>query len=136
MAPLIFLAASVPLALISVIFLGVNLFLGVEGGEPRAGILYTVGIIGVLALLLVSMFVRQIRSTYGERVGHVFVSLSALLLTLTSTLWNPWNWIFVVVWLLFVAFDIWLLRRVQRSLGLTREQTWNLDSLSLRYELP
>lgn len=134
MAPLIYVAASVPLLIGSAAFLVINLVFGVgEDGVPKGAFLYTVGIFAVLGFLVVSLFVPSIRGTYGDRVGSVLVSSSALLLTLTSTLWNPWNWIFVAVWLLLVAVDVLFLRRVQVELGMTQEQTWSPDSLSKRY---
>lgn len=134
MAPLIYVAASVPLFIGSAAFLILNLVFGIEeDGTPKGALLYTVGIFAVIGFLLVSLFVPSIRGTYGDRVASLLISSSALLLTLTSTLWNPWNWIFVAVWVLLVTLDVLFLRRVQIELGMTQEQTWSPDSLSKRY---
>lgn len=133
MAPLIYVAASVPLFIGSAAFLVLNLVFGLENGSPRASVIYTVGMFAIIAMLLTSIFVRAIRGTYGDTVGQVLVSSSALMITITSTLWNPWNWFFVAVWLLLLSVDVFRLRRVQVSLGLTQEQAWSPDSLSKRF---
>lgn len=132
MAPLIYVAATIPLFTGSAVFLFFNIFMRPEDGLA-AEILYSVGIWAVLGYLLVGMFVRSIRGTYGDAVADVILSSSALMLVTGYALVNGWVWIVVVIWALLLSAHIWKLRRTQRLLRLTPAELWSPDSLSKRF---
>lgn len=132
MAPLIYVAATLPLFFGSATFLFVNLFLRTENGTLLP-VVYTIAMWAIVVMILISLFMRSVRGTYGDRVAQVIIAASALMLTLGRAIEHPLYWVFVAIWLLLLSLDIWTLRRSQRLLRLTPAELWSPDSLSKRF---
>lgn len=128
MAPLIYVAFTIPLLLGSAVYAIYNLFIGHD--TLTSAVIFTAAMLLIIAGMIVSTSVRSIRNSYGERVGTYSLVIAAFLFNLGTTAYNPWNWIWTVIWAALVAFHTITLKEVQNRLKLTPDQKIDPDTLS------
>ena len=132
MLPLIYVAATVPLFIGSLVFGFFHIFMPSTINPAVSSVLTTVSVFYVIGLLLISIFVRAIRGTYGDRVGQVIMAASVVLIYSTSATVRPWNLIFAAIWALLLVADIMFLKQFTRAAEFTKDDLYKLDNLSRR----
>lgn len=129
MAPLIYVAATIPVLTGSLVFAALNLFVGHD--TLTSSIVFTISMLVIIALMLTAL-IPSISRTYGDRVGTYSLVLAAFFFNLGTTAYNPWNWIWTAIWAGLVAFHTIVLRETQKVLRLTPDQKVDPDTLSRR----
>lgn len=132
MIPLIYVAATLPLFITSVVFAFMHLFMPLSIDPALSSTISTIGLFYFIVMVVLSLLVPALRGTYGDRVGQVIMAVSVALLYLGGTVYRPWNWLWFALWVGFIALDVWLVRHFWRTAGMTPDEYYSLDSLSRR----
>lgn len=132
MLPLIYVAAVVPVFITSLVFGFIHLFMPTTVDPTTSAAVIGVSLLYYIVVLVSSLFVPAVRGTYGSLVAMALGALSVVIFYLTSTVYQPFNWIWGIIWLALLVFDVLSIRSFARHEQFTRQDFYNLDNLSRR----
>lgn len=132
MLPLIYVAAMVPLFVTSLVLGFVHLFMPASVNPTVSAAVSSIAVLYYLVLVFASLFVRAVRGTYGSLVGLALGALAVVILFLSSTTYNPFNWIYAVLWGALLVYDFYAIKSFVRVARFTRAEVYNPDSFSRR----